>query len=698
MNRLSTLSLLCLFLALAVSTKAQYCGTDIINRNLLEGNPEAFRKREAKFLQFMEENGFAISNVAQKVVVEGTDSIYEVPVVFHIIHTGSAVGTNYNPTDAKIIQVLDYLNKSFAATWPGYAAVGSGGVNIPIRFVLAKRTPSCQATTGITRYNGSTLLGSTYTNSGVRAITSNGVTETQLKEVVQWDPSSYYNIWVVNKIDGWDGYVPGNGVVGYARFPGGEQALDGTVIMESFNDVGETTLPHELGHAFNLYHTFQDGCATGDCSVTGDRVCDTDPHAQVSGCPSTNNCQGISMAIVSKNIMNYTDCTDRFTQGQKARVMAAVKYYRGSLLESLGATLPSTQPTNPSIIPVAATCATPTISFLNNDYDIGPSTIKIGNVTCYSGSYTSDGYQAYIDRTLNTCLRDHFAPINLTKGATVPISIKTGQFNSEHTRVWIDYNNNGNFELNEMVVNNAGTVADGLLQTTFTIPNTAAVVSGVNIRMRVRSDFVGAVPSACGLGSYGQAEDFALYLSNPLPAYSLNFNAYFLTQRQAVVINWHSDRELGLSTYVLEASRNFGQSFGSVYSAPAAGSGHKYQFEDRAAAKTETNLYRLKMIDEDGSVSYSNTIVAKRVSNTLEAIQVFPNPTSGQVNTVFMEQGNYSLKMYNALGVKVWEQVTNTKAQNTATTFYINQLNSGVYYLQVNGPNGLQKTMKLLKQ
>lgn len=147
---------------------------------------------------------------------------------------------------------------------------------------------------------------------------------------------------MVSKIDGWDGYSPGGGVAGYAYFPGAPSGLDGTVIMERYNAPGQTTLPHEIGHAMSLYHTFQNGCVLGDCLLTGDMICDTDPHdqpASVGTCPSgTNPCTGNSWEPVGNNFMNYTNCTNRFTDGQKERMKLALITQRSSLITSLGGT------------------------------------------------------------------------------------------------------------------------------------------------------------------------------------------------------------------------------------------------------------------------------------------------------------------------------------------------------------------------
>ena len=67
------------------------------------------------------------------------------------------------------------------------------------------------------------------------------------------------------------------GFAGVAYFPNGGPN-DGTVIVSSYMNGTNSLLAHELGHGFNLYHTFNgDGgnvsCpANNDCTIDGDKI------------------------------------------------------------------------------------------------------------------------------------------------------------------------------------------------------------------------------------------------------------------------------------------------------------------------------------------------------------------------------------------------------------------------------------------
>jgi len=148
--------------------------------------------------------------------------------------------------------------------------------------------------------------------------------------------AGYFNL-VVRNISG--------GILGYSPL-GGNLSSGATVVIDN-NAFGATmtgspascsgyipsapynlgrTLTHELGHFFNLNHTFQ-GCDTGNCLTSGDRVCDTPaadtPWYSCAAAPGTvsTNCGTTQLTM---NYMDYTDdvCMYMFTAGQATRMMA----------------------------------------------------------------------------------------------------------------------------------------------------------------------------------------------------------------------------------------------------------------------------------------------------------------------------------------------------------------------------------------
>lgn len=520
-RKLTLLLLLCI--SILNVTKAQsLCGFDAMNKHMMQTSPayaQRVNQMNANISQWL-----STHNVSSLLTTNSLgDTVYEIPVVVHVMHTGGAVGSIYNITDGRIDTAIDYLNKVFEASWPSYPAAGSGGTKIPLTFKLAKRSPTCGPTTGINRvdvtsftdYNAS---GYDYAQYGVRTNFSSGtgVRDDSVKMLSKWPNDRYYNIWVVNKIDGNDG-TSGSFTAGYAYLPWATSpALDGCVMLATQVRQNRITLPHEVGHSFGLYHTFEDSdpstntCLmnpTGNCATEGDRCCDTEPHYLYGPgtCNTGNNnpCTGNTFGdATARNIMNYANCQNRFTPDQRDRVIASLLTYRADLISS-SATLPIPSTGLPAV-------CTPGITNSTNNLNSGPKSLKIeDNVgprvyidASTAGGYNSDGNVAYLDLTCQHQIR-------LVAGKTYKMTITSSFF--DKGAAFIDYNNDGILgnsageRLN--VVDNSG----GDLHTaTFTVPFTAT--SCVPIRMRIKSDRTTNYLDSCSNTVNGQTEDYEVLL------------------------------------------------------------------------------------------------------------------------------------------------------------------------------------------
>lgn len=689
------------------------CGSDSYLEEQLRVNLE-LKNNLINFERIWQEKQEILMSTANRMVITGIDTIYEIPVVFQVIHTGSAIGTHYNPSMTKIQGVIDYLNQVYGATYAPYPGVGSGGVNIPIRFVLAKRDPSCNATDGINRINANSVLSGTnltdYINYGVKRNT-NGISDATLKGIVQWDPSLYYNIWVVNKIDGWDGYGPGSGVVGYAQFAGGTASSDGTVIMESFNAAGQSTLPHELGHAFNLYHTFQGGClapATNPCATTGDRVCDTEPQAQSFNCETGNTPCGTPWSPTIKNVMGYSSCTDkRFTLGQRERIIAALLTQRGSLIMSIGGVAPGSQTTYPQPVALSG-CANPGITNAGNTTDMGPSSVKIADLQYFSYGYTNDGNQQYINRNVPTCGLAAAPPANMIAGQSYPVEIGTG-YNPENVRIWIDFNNDGTFTSPaELVFSSNGVAGDhNRIHTgnTMLIPTTAD--TSIPLRMRVVSDYyTNSNPSSCGGNlQYGQTEDFSVKLTKapvPTPVPLKSINAKVATDKKSINVNWEPGIENNVEEYVIERSLD-GKEFYKIARLNSKGSNTVYNYNDAEPSFNVTNYYRVKIMGPENSFTYSTVVSALvNTKNDLakDELRIYPNPVENLLNVVASHTGAFDVTVNNALGQEVYS-IKGLEVQAGVSAIIdlkLVSLNSGVYNLFFVSRDGLSLSGKFVKK
>jgi pregnancy-associated plasma protein-A len=355
-NLLMHVARLCLtgiaLLLFHVTFSQAICGFDIIHKQLVQENTD-YRSHLQRFESNLRSTIQQLNKQKKNKIGTLSGPPYNIPVVVHVITTGGAIGTIYNPTDAQIQGAIDYLNQVYSGSYPGMAGVGDLG----LQFTLAKRDPNCNSSSGIERIDGSGVTD--YSNYGVSISGGPGTNEINIKNLSRWNTSQYYNIWLVNKIDDNDG-TSGTFIAGYAYFPGSPSSLDGTVMLATQMIAGQKTLPHEIGHAFSLYHPFEGSsdkttCPQNtDCSIDGDQVCDTDPisYNQLGGnidfsCRTgINSCTGTSYNTnTESNFMNYTNCYNVFTAGQRDRMQAsAISPERITLTNSSGVLDPSASP------------------------------------------------------------------------------------------------------------------------------------------------------------------------------------------------------------------------------------------------------------------------------------------------------------------------------------------------------------------
>ncbi|HLV45829.1 MAG TPA: hypothetical protein VKY32_02195, partial [Flavobacterium sp.] len=200
-----------------------WCVTDEVHAQMLledENYARLIEHQNKEWAEFAKNNQRTITSTTTS-----EDEIYEIPVVFHIVHTGQEIGAPENPSEQVIVDLVEELNQKFSATWPAFPGVSEGGVDVPIQFKLAQRDPDCQPTNGINRVDGSFLP--SYIEFGVARPGNPGTQDIILKGVSRWTNTDYLNIWIVTKITG--NAVNGNGVAGYATYPGASSGVDGVV-------------------------------------------------------------------------------------------------------------------------------------------------------------------------------------------------------------------------------------------------------------------------------------------------------------------------------------------------------------------------------------------------------------------------------------------------------------------------------------
>jgi len=263
------------------------------------------------------------------------NTVIRIPVAVHYPSATSATATLKTCLRNLAQKQVDILNADYNAAnadisnWTSvsdnYPGTNIGNMNV--QFVLA--TQNHPAGTGLVNGDVAVTFGTDFLSGADQDTT--------------W--AGYCNL-VVRNISG--------GVLGYSPL-GGSPSQGMTVVIDN-NAFGATlsgtpatctgyiptspynkgrTLTHELGHFFNLDHTFA-SCDGANCATSGDRVCDTPscdearydcnaadspPDPSISGNPPVTTCGYLQLTM---NYMDYVEdsCMYMFTAGQAARMTA----------------------------------------------------------------------------------------------------------------------------------------------------------------------------------------------------------------------------------------------------------------------------------------------------------------------------------------------------------------------------------------
>ena len=259
------------------------------------------------------------------------DGMFEnLPIVFHIIHEGDSLGSSSNPRVESVRELIKVTNDYFRQQNSQQNSFENPyyGADTQISFCLAGEDEGGNPSAGIMRYVGTNLNNSFLTS-------------------IVWDREKYINVFL-NDFGGGCGLYSG-----------------GSDIISLINGcTGNSTLAHELGHYLGLSHTFgiEQDCGSTDCTLTGDRVCDTPPkfaspvealdgHENEPCAFPANSCttdeddssqnnpyRAVALGGLgdqpdpNSNIMGYArSCRNNFTQGQALKMQLKLLENRESL-------------------------------------------------------------------------------------------------------------------------------------------------------------------------------------------------------------------------------------------------------------------------------------------------------------------------------------------------------------------------------
>ena len=222
------------------------------------------------------------------------------------------------------------------------------------------------------------------------------------------------------------------------------------------------------------------------------------------------------------------------------------------------------------------------------------------------------------------------------------------------------------------------------------------VIAGVAVGPNTSTQYELSVPTFSTFrwhttGGYGQ----------PLPIELLSFTGS--NEGTYNRLNWVTATEVNTNRFEVEKSTDRISVWKFLESVPAAGNSTtslNYSIIDNQPV-VGNNYYRLKIIDIDGTVSFSKIInIPLGVKEDNGFARVYPNPTSGNLNVEIQSTTNFETNViaYDLVGKKIYDQKTSIeKGLNTLQIDFSN-FASGVYVLQFSDVKGKIRTTKFVKE
>lgn len=175
----------------------------------------------------------------------------------------------------------------------------------------------------------------------------------------------------------------------------------------------------------------------------------------------------------------------------------------------------------------------------------------------------------------------------------------------------------------------------------------------------------------------------SIVVTNVLQVSLTNFTGRSL--QHSIQLNWATSAEINSQSFVIEKSD--GNTFVPIGTMPAAGNSSAnllYNFADQNPLPG-INYYRLKMVDVNGALKYSNTIAVKFISNS--TFDIYPNPVKDRLINIRYSpiSNNEQVTVYNSTGVAVLSK--KLIATTTVKQIDLKQLPAGVYYIRLKNKN-----------
>jgi PKD repeat protein len=634
-----------------------------------------------------------LNNFTQQFIIENPNLLvqnnnrgvisYTIPVVFHIIHAGGVE----NISDEQVYNAVEIMNRDYQLQNTDANNVNAAFLGIvadvEIEFKLAKRDNNGNCTKGITRtFSTSTFGGSE--NQRISAVqNSHG----------NWPGNKYLNIYVAADI---------GGAAGYTYLPSGWSGTgmdNGIHVLHNYTgSIGTSssstsrTLTHEVGHWLNLSHLWggtNEPAVQSNCN-DDDGVADTPNTIGWQSC----NLNGTSCNSLDnvENYMEYSYCSKMFTNGQKARMHAALNSSSGGRNNVVSANnLVATGVNEPAVICSAEFEASQTQICMGQSIDFTDWSFH-GPVSwnwTFPGSVEGTSIDQNPTITYNTPgtysvtleVSDGSNSVSQTKNSYITVLPESSQVPLLET-----FESISSLPSDDWLVDNAGNNA------AFQITSTASFTGSKSVRLTNYGQPAGTLDDLIS-GPYD--------LSSITDGMTMTFRYAYRKRNTAneewlrifvsndCGANWVQRRTIkGSSLSTLTASSSWTPSSQDDWTTVHVtnitstfwvdNARFKFQFESDGGNNffiDDINVYAGGPQDNVGLEEFS------AISN----FNVYPNPSNGIVNISFNSSAssNYSIELINMLGQVVDQSKIKSSPGNNLVIIGNDEIRNGVYLIKL---------------
>lgn len=164
------------------------------------------------------------------------------------------------------------------------------------------------------------------------------------------------------------------------------------------------------------------------------------------------------------------------------------------------------------------------------------------------------------------------------------------------------------------------------------------------------------------------------------------------------LVKWRSSYEENIHDFIIEKSLNGKDFFVLKHTTPKNISGSEYSIEDETLA-TGNNFYRLKVINLDGTVDYSQVVKINYKKGTPSGWFVYPNPAQGDASLVYQSVTTKTLtvSVTDVAGKLISTSIHNITPGNNRINIPSHRMSAGMYMITI-FTEGQKETTSFIKK